>query len=140
MMMGLISPSRQRPYRRVDRSGFQDPLVVLPRFDNDPIFCRLLSGNEEKGFFDSVLDDVANVQSKYGHHTAILSTAVSECLFPLAAMSVDLDAGAHVAAPSLQSYTDDNGRATVSSGFRSAATPQIIAIMEAKTISAEPNR
>lgn len=93
-----------------------------------------------KGFFDRVLDDVANVQSKYGHHTAILPTAVSERPFPLAAMSVDLGARAHVAGPSLQSFTDDKGRATASSGFRSAATPQIISIMEAKTISAEPNR
>jgi hypothetical protein len=66
-----------------------------------------------------------------------LDVGFSERLFPWAAMFIDLDAGAHA---SLQSFTDDKGRATVSSGLRSAATPQIISIMEARTISAEPNR
>ena len=28
----------------------------LPRYDGDPVFCRLLAGNEEKGFTDVVLD------------------------------------------------------------------------------------
>ena len=55
-------------------------------------------------------------------------------------MLVDLDAGARVSGPSLQSFADDKGRATVSSGLRSAPTPKIISIMAAKTISAEPNR
>jgi Protein of unknown function (DUF3489) len=50
------------------------------------------------------------------------------------------DAGTRVPRPSFQSFTDDKGRATVSSGLRSAATPQIISIMAARTISAEPNR
>ena len=31
-----------------------------PRFDSDPIFCRLLSGDDEKGFSDVVLDDLAD--------------------------------------------------------------------------------
>lgn len=64
----------------------------------------------------------------------------SERLFPLAAMSADLGAEARLAGPSLQSFSDDKGRATVSSGFLSAATPQIISMMEARNISAEPNR
>jgi hypothetical protein len=59
---------------------------------------------------------------------------------PQATMFVNLDAEARVAGPSLQSFTDDKGRATVSRGLRSAATPQIISIMAARTISAEPNR
>jgi Domain of unknown function (DUF5911) len=50
----------------------------FPRFDDDPIFCRLLSGNEEKGFFDIVLDDVADVQSEYVRHTAIRSTVLTD--------------------------------------------------------------
>ena len=29
-----------------------------PRFDGDPIFCRLLAGKQEKGFSDVVLDDM----------------------------------------------------------------------------------
>jgi hypothetical protein len=69
-----------------------------------------------------------------------LDVGFSERLVPYAAMSVHLDAGARVAGPSLQTFTDDKGRATASSGFRSAATPQIISIMAARTISAEPNR
>ncbi len=35
-----------------------------PRFDGDPIFCRLVAGKEEKGFSDVVLDDMADYQSR----------------------------------------------------------------------------
>ena len=28
----------------------------FPRFDGDPVFCRLLAGDEEKGFTDVLLD------------------------------------------------------------------------------------
>ena len=28
----------------------------FPRFDGDPVFCRLLAGEEEKGFTDVLLD------------------------------------------------------------------------------------
>src|SRR6516165_2716501 len=42
----------------------------FPRFDGDPIFCRLLSGDEDKGFADVVLDDVVDVQSEYLRNTA----------------------------------------------------------------------
>src|SRR5262249_60891766 len=31
----------------------------LPRYDGDPVFCRLLAGNEDKGFTDVVLDGQA---------------------------------------------------------------------------------
>ena len=44
-----------------------------PRFDGDPIFCRLVSGKEEKGFSDVVLDDMAEYQSEYVRNTAIVS-------------------------------------------------------------------
>ena len=33
-----------------------------PRFDRDPIFCRLISGDEEKGFSDVLLDNMADFQ------------------------------------------------------------------------------
>ncbi|PZR88036.1 MAG: hypothetical protein DLM68_07935 [Hyphomicrobiales bacterium] len=36
-----------------------------------------MSGNGEKGFLDIVLDGVADVQSKYVRHTAILSTVLT---------------------------------------------------------------
>jgi GH15 family glucan-1,4-alpha-glucosidase len=49
-----------------------------PRFDSDPIFCRLLAGKEEKGFSDIVLDDMAEYQSEYVRNTAIVSTLLTD--------------------------------------------------------------
>src|SRR5882757_9248708 len=49
-----------------------------PRFDGDPIFCRLLSGNDEKGFSDVVLDDMADFQSEYLRNTAIVSSVLTD--------------------------------------------------------------
>src|SRR5271170_7970286 len=45
-----------------------------PRFDGDPIFCRLVAGRQEKGFSDVVLDDMAEFQSEYQRNTAIVIT------------------------------------------------------------------
>jgi GH15 family glucan-1,4-alpha-glucosidase len=50
----------------------------FPRFDSDPIFCRLLSGKEEKGFTDVVLDDMVEFQSEYVRNTAIVSTVLTD--------------------------------------------------------------
>jgi len=50
----------------------------FPRFDSDPIFCRLLAGAEEKGFMDVVLDDMADFQSGYLRNSAILSTVLTD--------------------------------------------------------------
>jgi GH15 family glucan-1,4-alpha-glucosidase len=50
----------------------------FPRFDSDPIFCRLLSGDEEKGFADVVLDRMVDYQSDYLRNTAILSTVLTD--------------------------------------------------------------
>src|SRR5579864_5882381 len=49
-----------------------------PRFDGDPIFCRLVSGKEEKGFSDVLLDDMAEYQSEYVRNTAIVSTVQTD--------------------------------------------------------------
>jgi GH15 family glucan-1,4-alpha-glucosidase len=49
-----------------------------PRFDSDPVFCRLLAGKEEKGFSDIVLDDMAEYQSEYVRNTAIVSTLLTD--------------------------------------------------------------
>ena len=49
-----------------------------PRFDADPIFCRLLAGKEEKGFSDVVLDEMAEFQSEYLRNTAIVSTVLTD--------------------------------------------------------------
>ena len=49
-----------------------------PRFDRDPIFCRLISGDDEKGFSDVVLDDMADFQSEYLRNTAVVSTVLTD--------------------------------------------------------------
>jgi GH15 family glucan-1,4-alpha-glucosidase len=50
----------------------------FPRFDSDPVFCRLLSGQEEKGFTDVVLEDLADVQSHYVRNTPIVETILTD--------------------------------------------------------------
>ena len=46
----------------------------LPRYDGDPVFCRLLSGNEEKGFTDIVLEGQVETRSDYVRNTATVVT------------------------------------------------------------------
>lgn len=48
-----------------------------PRFDSDPVFCRLLSGKEEKGFSDVVLAELVETQSEYQRNTAIVTTTLT---------------------------------------------------------------
>ncbi len=50
----------------------------FPRFDSDPIFCRLLAGDEDKGFADVVLDRRTDFQSEYLRNTAIVSTVLTD--------------------------------------------------------------
>jgi GH15 family glucan-1,4-alpha-glucosidase len=50
----------------------------FPRFDGDPIFCRLLSGDEEKGFSDVLLDGMTTLTSEYLRNTPIVSTVLSD--------------------------------------------------------------
>src|SRR5579883_2865372 len=49
-----------------------------PRFDGDPIFCRLLTGKEEKGFSDVLLDDMVEYKSEYVRNTAIVCTELTD--------------------------------------------------------------
>jgi GH15 family glucan-1,4-alpha-glucosidase len=49
----------------------------FPRFDGDPVFCRLLAGGEEKGFSDVLLDRVANIESEYQRNTPIVTTVMT---------------------------------------------------------------
>ena len=49
----------------------------FPRFDGDPVFSRLLAGDEEKGFCDVVLDDMVDFSSDYERNTAIVSTVLT---------------------------------------------------------------
>ena len=46
----------------------------LPRYDGDPVFCRLIAGADEKGFTDVVLDDQVETRSDYVRNTAIVVT------------------------------------------------------------------
>lgn len=50
----------------------------FPRFDSDPVFSRLLAGNEEKGFTDVVLADMVKSQSAYMRNTAIVVTELED--------------------------------------------------------------
>jgi GH15 family glucan-1,4-alpha-glucosidase len=50
----------------------------FPRFDSNPIFSRLLAGDEEKGFSDVVLDGLVDVQSEYVRNTAVVSTVLTD--------------------------------------------------------------
>ena len=46
----------------------------FPRLDGDPIFSRLLAGDEEKGFCDVVLDGQISATSSYVRNTGIVET------------------------------------------------------------------
>ena len=50
----------------------------LPRYDGDPVFCRLLSGDEEKGFTDIVLAGLSDIRSDYMRNTAIVVTELTD--------------------------------------------------------------
>ena len=50
----------------------------FPRFDGDPVFCRLLSGDEEKGFTDVVLDGFVSAHSEYVRNTAVVTTVLTD--------------------------------------------------------------
>jgi GH15 family glucan-1,4-alpha-glucosidase len=50
----------------------------FPRFDADPIFCRLLSAEEEKGFSDVIIEDLAAYDSKYVRNSAVVETILTD--------------------------------------------------------------
>jgi len=50
----------------------------FPRFDADPVFSRLLTGSEEKGFCDIVLADQVAARADYVRNTAILETELED--------------------------------------------------------------
>jgi GH15 family glucan-1,4-alpha-glucosidase len=50
----------------------------FPRFDGDPVFCRLLAGDEEKGFTDVLLDNQVAARSEYERNTAVVSTVLTD--------------------------------------------------------------
>ena len=50
----------------------------FPRFDGDPIFSRLLSADQEKGFTDVVLDGMVGYASDYVRNTAVVATVLTD--------------------------------------------------------------
>jgi len=60
----------------VDRNG-RMVWWCFPRFDSDPIFCRLIAGDEEKGFFDVVLEGFSHSTSQYERNTATVETILT---------------------------------------------------------------
>src|SRR3954451_2991247 len=49
----------------------------FPRFDSDPVFCRLIAGDEEKGFCDVLLDRKVEAVSSYERNTATVTTLLT---------------------------------------------------------------
>lgn len=49
-----------------------------PRFDSDPVFCRLVAGDEEKGFCDVVLDGMVEYRAEYMRNTAVVVTVLTD--------------------------------------------------------------
>jgi GH15 family glucan-1,4-alpha-glucosidase len=50
----------------------------FPRFDSDPVFSRLLAGNEEKGFCDIVVEGAVSYEASYLRNTAIVQTIIRD--------------------------------------------------------------
>ena len=50
----------------------------FPRLDGDPVFSRLVSGREEKGFADVILEGCVNTRSAYVRNTAVLETFMED--------------------------------------------------------------
>lgn len=50
----------------------------FPRLDSDPVFSRLLAGDEEKGFCDLVLHGQVSAKAQYIRNTAIVETVLED--------------------------------------------------------------
>jgi GH15 family glucan-1,4-alpha-glucosidase len=50
----------------------------FPYFDSDPVFSRLIAGDEEKGFCDVQLDRLVDSESHYQRNTAIVETILTD--------------------------------------------------------------
>jgi GH15 family glucan-1,4-alpha-glucosidase len=61
----------------VDRGG-RIVWWCFPSFDADPVFCRLLAGEEEKGFTDVVLLDQVRAEAAYERNTAMIVTMLTD--------------------------------------------------------------
>src|ERR1700693_5236890 len=59
-------------------SNGQLVLWCFPRFDSDPVFSRLIAGDEEKGFCDVVLGGATQATSGYVRNTAIHESVLQD--------------------------------------------------------------
>jgi GH15 family glucan-1,4-alpha-glucosidase len=50
----------------------------FPRFDGDPLFCKLLDDGEEHGFYSVELDELATAEQHYLANTAVLVTRLTD--------------------------------------------------------------
>jgi len=50
----------------------------FPRFDSNPVFSRLLTGEDEKGFCEVALSDVVETTSQYVRNTALVETILTD--------------------------------------------------------------
>ncbi|MBE0592790.1 MAG: glycoside hydrolase family 15 protein, partial [Gemmatimonadales bacterium] len=50
----------------------------VPRFDGDPVFCNLLSGQQEKGFCEVALEGMVESSSGYRRNTAVIETVLTD--------------------------------------------------------------
>jgi GH15 family glucan-1,4-alpha-glucosidase len=50
----------------------------FPRFDSDPVFSRLLAGDEEKGFCEVALADLVEIKTEYVRNTAVVETTMTD--------------------------------------------------------------
>jgi GH15 family glucan-1,4-alpha-glucosidase len=50
----------------------------FPRLDGDPVFCRLLSGAQDKGFCDVTIANCVQSRASYLRNTAILETVMTD--------------------------------------------------------------
>jgi len=50
----------------------------FPRFDGNPVFSRLLAGDEDKGYTDVVLHNQVRAESNYERNTAIITTVLTD--------------------------------------------------------------
>jgi hypothetical protein len=49
-------------------------MELLSRCDGDPLFCKLLDDEGERGFYGVEFDDLAEVEQSYLSNTAVLIT------------------------------------------------------------------
>ena len=98
-LAGRIRPSRERRMteRRQTKSQNLDLALIgnscsaalvdrnarivwwcFPYFDSDPVFSRLLADDEEKGFCEIALADLAETESRYVRNTAIVETILTD--------------------------------------------------------------